>query len=304
MTPHPRAGPGQDESLVIIFNRRALAARALRRVGLEQALRERSLTYHIVEADSGTEAAAASKRAARSGYLVVAAGGDGTARAVGNGILESGRSEAVMAHLPLGTGNDLARALGRVGFGLEQALDALIEMNVRSIDVLQVNGGECCLNSMGVGFDAAVAQRRLDQQVKLPSYFPDAIRTMLHYRPQRYRVSWPDGELEGPALMAAAMNGNCEGGGVRLAPKANIADGLVDIYWIDPISFWQFARYVWAVRWGRHGRLKVVRHWTTSRLTIESPTRLQYHLDGEYREMTGGGKLEIAVLPRRLRVVI
>lgn len=304
MTARPRTGPGDSAALVIIFNRRALAARALRRAGLEQALRERSLTYHIVEAVSATEAQAAAARAARSGYLVVAAGGDGTARAVGNGILDSGRADAVMAHLPLGTGNDLARALGRVGYGLEQALDAIVEMKIRPIDVVQVNGGEYALNSLGIGFDAAVAKRRLDQQLRLPSYFPDAIRTMLSYEPQRYRVSWPEGELEGPALMIAAMNGNCEGGGVRLAPEARIADGLADIFLIDPISFWQFARYVWAVRWGRHANLKMVHYWKTPRLTVESSSHLQYHLDGEYREMSGGGKLEIVVLEKRLRLVI
>jgi YegS/Rv2252/BmrU family lipid kinase len=304
VTPHRRAGPGQDQRLVVIFNRRALAARALRRAGLEQALRERSLTYHIVEADSPTEAQAAARRAADSGYLVVAAGGDGTVREVASGVLESRREGVVLAHLPLGTGNDFARALGRVAWGLEQALDALVEFHVRQIDVMQVNGREYCLNALGVGFDAAVVRRRQGLNVQLPTYFPETVRTMLSYKSQTYDVAWPDGELMGDALMIAAMNGCCEGGGVRLAPAANIEDGLLDIYWIKPISFLQFARYVWAVRRGQHSRLPMVRYFRTDRLTVQSETRLQYHMDGEYREMTGGGSLEIVVLPKRLKIVI
>ncbi len=304
MNGHRHRGPGQQAKLVVIFNRRALAARALRRSGLEEALRERSLTYHIVESGSPTEAQAAARRAAGSGYVVVAAGGDGTARDVASGVLESGREDAILAHIPLGTGNDFARALGRVGWGLEQALDAIVEMDVRRIDVVRVNGREYCLNALGVGFDAEVVRRRLDQNVPLPTYFPDAVRTMMGYRPQGYHITWTDGELVGDALMIAAMNGNCEGGGVRLAPDANIEDGLLDVYWIKPISFWQFARYVWAVRWGRHSRLPMVRYWRTDRLSIRSETCLKYHMDGEYREMAGGGTLEIEVLHRRLRMII
>jgi YegS/Rv2252/BmrU family lipid kinase len=304
MNPHQRRGPGQEEKLVVIFNKRALGARALRRTGLEQALRERDLTYHIVETGSPTESQAAAKRAAASGYLVVAAGGDGTAREVASGVLDSGRDEAVLAHLPLGTGNDFARALGRIGWGLEQALDAIVEMNVRNIDVMRVNGREYCLNALGIGFDAEVVRRRLDQNVPLPSYFPDAVRTMFKYEPQGYHLTWTDGELVGDALMIAAMNGNCEGGGVRLAPEANVEDGLLEIYWIKPISFWQFARYVWAVRWGRHGRLSMVRHWKTDRLKVQSETCLKFHLDGEYREMAGGGTLDIEVLHNRLRMIV
>lgn len=34
----------------------------------------------------------------------------------------------------------------------------------------------------------------------------------------------------------AAMNGAYEGGGVRLAPDASLEDGLLDLYWIDPIT--------------------------------------------------------------------
>ncbi len=304
MIPHLRKGFGQETALVVIFNKPALAARALRRTGLEEALRERSLTYHIVEAESPTEAHAAARRAAESGYVVVAAGGDGTAREVASGLLDSGIENAVLAHLPLGTGNDFARAIGRVGWGLEQALDALVEMNVRRIDVMRVNGSEDCLNALGIGFDAAVAKRRSDHRLQLPTYFPETIRTMFDYKPQGYHISWPDGELVGDALMVAAMNGNCEGGGVRLAPEASIEDGLLEVYWIKPISFWQFARYVWAVRRGRHGKLPMVRYWRTDRLTIRSDTCLQYHMDGEYREMTGGGTLEIEVLPNRLAMVI
>ncbi|UCF19107.1 MAG: YegS/Rv2252/BmrU family lipid kinase [Gemmatimonadota bacterium] len=290
--------------LVVIFNRRALAARALRRAGLEEALRERRLRYQVVDADSSQATRSAAQEAAAAGEVVVAAGGDGTSLDVLNGVLAAGRRDVVMGHIPLGTGNDLARALGRIGRGFERALDALAEFRTESIDVAQVNGGEYFLNVLGIGFDAEVVRRRLKQRFKIPGYFPTVVRTILHYRPQRYRVTWPGGALEGESLLTAAMNGNCEGGGFRLAPNARLEDGLLDIYWIDPISITEFARYVWAVRRGTHERLPMVHKWRTARMTVESEGRIQYHLDGEYRELSAGEPLELVVHHRRLQMIV
>jgi len=288
---------------VVIFNKRALAARALRQSGMEEAMRERDLNYQVVDATTPEEARCAAEEAARAGHIAVAAGGDGTVRDVVSGVLAADNPEAVVGHVPLGTGNDLARGLGRVGHGIERALDALRERRYILIDVGQVNS-EYFVNVLGIGFDAEVAVRQSSRKIKIPTYFFDAVHSMFSYQPQTYRARWPDGQRTGAAMMITAMNGIFEGGGVRLAPKASLEDGLLDVYWIDPVSRWQFARYVWAVRWGTHGDLPMVQYIRTDRITVESNSRLQYHLDGEYREMTAGGSLEIVLHHRRLPLII
>jgi YegS/Rv2252/BmrU family lipid kinase len=290
--------------MVVVFNRRALGARALGRSGMVEGLREHGIGHEVVETKGREEARATAAAAAEVGYVVVAAGGDGTALDVVNGLLAAGVPDPTMGLVPLGTGNDFGRALGRVGVGLKQALDALAEFQVRAIDVPQVNDGEYFLNVLGTGFDAEVVRRRNTHRFRWPGYFPGVARTILDYRPQDYRVTWPDGEREGVALMIAAMNGNCEGGGFRLAPKARLEDGLLDTYWIGPITIWQFARYVWAVRWGTHERLPMVQQWQMSRFTLESDLAIQYHLDGEYRELGPGEPLNVVVHPRRLRMIV
>lgn len=290
--------------MVVVFNRRALGARALGRSGMAQGLREHGIAHVIVETRGREEARAAAAEAAQAGCAVVAAGGDGTALDVANGLLAAGAPDATMGLVPLGTGNDLGRALGRVGIGLKQALDALAEFQVRAIDVAQVNDGEYFLNVLGVGFDAEVARRRTAHRIHWPGYFPAVVKTILDYRPRDYRVTWPQGAREGAALMIAAMNGVYEGGGFRLAPRAKLEDGLLDASWIDPINLWQFSRYVWAVRWGTHTRLPMVQGWQTSRFTVESESPIQYHLDGEYRELPAAEPLSVVVHPRRLRMIV
>ncbi len=293
----------KDVPFVVIFNKRALAARALRRSGMEEALRERGLPYEIVDSTTSEEARCAAEDAAKQGLIAVAAGGDGTVRDVVSGVIDSGKPDAVMGHVPLGTGNDLARCLGRVGHGIDRALDALLDRRSIPIDAGQANG-EYFLNVLGIGFDAEVARRQQDRKYKFPSYFPDVIRAFHSYRPETYHAQWEGGEHSGPALMIAAMNGIFEGGGVKLAPHASLEDGLLDYYWIDPISRLQFARYIWAVRWGTHGKLPMVRYWTSNRVTVSSDSRMQYHLDGEYREMSAGGELVIVLHAGRVNIIV
>ncbi len=303
MEPQTRL-PSHAEPLVVIFNKRALAALALRRSGMDEALRERGLAHEIIDAASAEESWRAAEDAARAGRIVVAAGGDGTARDVANGVLAAANPAAVMGLVPLGTGNDLARSLGRIGHGLDRALDALQEGRVVRLDVGQVNGGEYFVNSLGIGFDAEVVRRRAAHRFKVPSYFPGTVLLVFKYRPQRYRVRWRDGEREGPALLVAAMNGTCEGGGVRLAPNAKLEDGLLELYWIDPITLWKFARYVWAVRRGTHDGLPMVHYARTAWLTVESEASIGYHVDGEWRESGPGTALEIVVHRQRLPMLV
>lgn len=271
---------------------------------MDEALQERGLPHEIIDTASAEGSRAAAEEAARAGRIVVAAGGDGTARDVANGVLAAGNPAAVLGLVPLGTGNDLARSLGRVAQGLDRALDVLAEGLIIRIDVGQVNGGEYFINALGVGFDAEVVRRRERHRFKFPSYFPGAVRLVFGYQPQRYRVRWSSGEREGAATLVAAMNGAYEGGGVRLAPDASLEDGLLDLYWIDPVNPWQFARYVWAVRWGTHNGLPLVQHAQTDSLTVESDGSIGYHVDGEWREAAVGQPLQIVVHRQRLPILV
>lgn len=288
---------------LIIFNPRSGGGSRIGRDGLVRALEDAGLEHDLVAPDGALVAEEVARAAARKGRTVVAAGGDGTIHVVANGVLAAGPEVPAMGVLPLGSGNDFARALGRVGRGLASAVRALVDPRVIAIDVGRVNGGEWFVNGIGVGFDAEVVHRLRGSPAGPLGYFPTIARTILSYRPQRYRVSWATGELDASGLMLAAMNGQSEGGGFRLTPDARLDDGLLDVCWVDPIGLLQFVRYVLRVRRGTHSGLPMVTSFRADGLRVECEGPLSYHLDGEYREQVGGESLEIELVPKRLRMI-
>lgn len=299
------AGPFRTTAqLLIIFNPHSGRARAIGRAAVERALTARGLDYELAVPGSPEEAAAAATEAAAAGRTVVAAGGDGTVHIVANGALAAGNADAELGVLPLGSGNDFAASLGRVAASLNAAAAALARPRRLRVDVGQVNGREYFINGLGIGFDAEVVRTREGKSVGALGYTPTVLRTILSYEPRHYRVRWSGGEVDGPGLMLAVMNGVSEGGGFRLAPDAALDDGALDICWIDPINLWQFVRYVSAVRRGTHGALPMVRAWRCSGLSVESAAPISYHMDGEYRQLERGQPLTVELHSRRLQVIV
>ncbi len=289
--------------LTILFNPRAGGARGPTPAGLAHALKAHRLDFEIVQPTSAAELAERAREAAIAGSTVVVAGGDGTIHAAANGVLGAGVPDAELGVIPLGSGNDFAHSLGRVGQDLEAAVNALATPLIQPIDVGRVNGSEYFVNGLGVGFDAEVVRRRGGRRVGPLGYLPTVARTILSYAPRNYRVLWKDEEFLQRGLMVAVMNGSSEGGGFCLAPKAQLYDGVLDICWIDPINLWQFVRYVLAVKRGTHVSLPMVKMWRSREICLESDESLSYHVDGEYRELQKGTPLEIEVVEKRLRLI-
>lgn len=300
-TTRTEGDPGLGRPLIIL-NPRAGKRGARRR--LEGLLARHGVAHELVVTRAPGHARELASRAAERGRLAVAAGGDGTAHEVVNGVFDAGVPEPAVGLLPLGTGNDFVRTTIAEGrSALEHAIRALQAAQERRIDVGQVVGGDYFLNVLGAGFDAEVVRRRGSRRFWWPGYFMTIARAVVGYRARHYKVAWHDGRREGRAQFVAAMNGRSLGGGFRLAPDADPADGRLDVCWVDPIGFVDFLRYVGAVRRGTHTDLPIFHTWRTDRLSLESDEPIDYQIDGEFRRAHGGG-LELRVHARKLRLIV
>jgi YegS/Rv2252/BmrU family lipid kinase len=232
---------------------------------------------------------------------VVAVGGDGTVRAVAQGLVGT---QSVLGIVPAGSGNDLARTFAIPSRLAEAARVALEGEPVRT-DAGKLNGG-LFFNVAGVGFDAEVA-RRFNAPPRWAIRLGIRVRYHLAVIGAFARYPHPNGSLllDGEAvpvrsLLLAAV-GNCRyyGGGLAVCPDADPGDGLFDVVWGEALRLGEILRLMGSMPTGRHLASPKVHVQRCSRLRLECSTPVPYHLDGDVGLTT---PVEAEVVPGALLV--
>jgi YegS/Rv2252/BmrU family lipid kinase len=173
--------------------------------------------------------------------LVIAAGGDGTANEVVDGLLSAGGGSQ-LGIIAVGTGRDFMRTLSGTRDPWT-AVEAIGSGRTRRIDAgratFRSDGNETAtrhfLNVASLGVSGptvrAVNRSKQGRQVhgKLAFYY-HTIMELLKYRTERVRVRFDDGTIiEVETALVAAANGRYFGSGMMIAPEAAIDDGLLDV---------------------------------------------------------------------------
>ena len=255
----------------------------------------------IEESGSAEDLATRARRAAEEGVeRLLVGGGDGTWHWAAQGLAGS---ETALAPVPLGTGNDLARELG---FPLDPgaAFAAALEGELDRIDLGRIGERFFC-GVAGVGFDAAVAEyaRTHVRRLRGPLVYAWAtLVSLAPFRPPRATLEVGDRRIEGELFLVAFANTSHYGGGMRIAPDADPRDGRLDVVVLKNVSKLHLLRVFPKVYRGRHladPSVEVLRG-ARARLSV-SPTQW-INADGEGLGRTSG-EMEVAVVPRALRVV-
>lgn len=247
------------------------------------------------------ELAADFARRFREEALIVACGGDGTAHEVANGVLGT---PAAMTILPLGTGNDFARA-ALSSLDLATLLPRLQHAVVRPIDLLSVNG-KICLNITSFGFDTRVQRlmMQINRRLHLLGRFayPLAIVAgLLGNKRFQIRCQLEAGESEIRSyILAALCNGRYYGGGFNPAPAARLDDGLLDLILVDPLPLHRILKLIPLYKKGRHLADPAVHHDQVQKGVLAAlPGQvLLGNIDGE---LFTTDQLTFTVLPRAIR---
>jgi diacylglycerol kinase (ATP) len=175
---------------------------------------------------------------------IVVAGGDGSLHAVVAALhRRNDLKGAVLGLLPLGTGNDFARA-NRIPLDVDEAARTLLEGEPRDVDLIVDEVGEIVVNSVHAGAGAQASRRGAKWKDRLHSVGVGKVNlgklgypigaVLAAVKPPFIRVRVEvDGEavvdLDKPILMVAVGNGANVGGGTALTPYADPSDGKVDV---------------------------------------------------------------------------
>ncbi|MGJ8658089.1 MAG: Maf family nucleotide pyrophosphatase [Akkermansiaceae bacterium] len=213
----------------VLFNPSARSTKGRRALRFLMANATDFVLYATRDIDDARELAA--KFAADEEPVILAAGGDGTLNAVIMGLIGSNTALGV---LPTGTMNVFAREMGIPvpnvqRSNLNRALQVIKQGHITEVDLFHANG-QPFVQMAGVGFDAQVIEDTTIESKKLLgplAYLKSAVK-LLGDNPPKMKLICSDGrEIEGVAVLAG--NGELYGGQVRLFPKADNNDGLLDI---------------------------------------------------------------------------
>jgi YegS/Rv2252/BmrU family lipid kinase len=251
-------------------------------------VRSRSLEHGIDEA----------KRAADAGEVPVVMSGDGLVGQIGGALAGT---KATLGIIPGGRGNDLARVLG-IPSDPAGAVALLAASETRRIDVGEANGRRF-LGVASCGFDSDA--NRIANEARIVKgnlvYFYAAIRALIAWRPASFTLILDGGDpISYRGYSVAAANSRAFGGGMFIAPHAELDDGMLEVVTVSDVSKLRYARGLPKAFKGTHVENEEVTERRASTVEIRADRDFAVYADGEHLTDLPAS---LRVLPQALEVI-
>jgi diacylglycerol kinase (ATP) len=226
--------------------------------------------------------------------------------------------------VPAGSGNDFARALG-----ISRVSDSLAlwrkfvggRAAVRDVDLGTITPcGPVGITkdptyfscAAGVGLDGEISRRANELPRWLRAHGGYALSlpgALLGFQPFQLKLETqsqepaPSDSLPPDQSVVAAIFANTPvyGGGMRVAPKAQLDDGQLDVCLIRDMPKLKLLSVFPTVYFGRHLGIREVDYFSVSCVRVETDRPLDVYADGE---CVGRTPVEIGVAPSVLRVIV
>jgi diacylglycerol kinase (ATP) len=255
------------------------------------------------------------RRAVASGCDVLfAAGGDGTMSQTVDGLVGTNTALGV---LPCGTGNVMALQLGLPWPGslrphsLTDYAQSLVEGRVRQVDVGRISlaGGKLSYHFLcwtGVGFDAQVnlavnEEPERKHRLGVMAFVVATLLTLRDYAGTAAMVRIDGRRVSRRLIMLVANNIQLYGVFMKMAPRAILDDGLLDIYCFKGRGTGRTLLHVLRLLFNWHLQSPEVDVYQARQVEIKTARPLPVHIDGE---PIGYTPIVIDVLPRALKLLV
>ncbi len=217
--------------------------------------------------------------AVKQGYDIIAAsGGDGTMNEIARALVNT---QVVLAILPLGSGNGLARHLG-IPLHIPEALKILNACKSKRIDTGTFNGA-LFLSNAGTGFVACVAEA-FDHNNKVRGFWGYSIQTLKNffsYKPVEYTITIDNKVWSGYFFAANICNSNQFGYEAKVAPDAVIDDGKLEIVLVKKTNLFLYVLLMIQLFFGNVYNHPQVIHVQGKNIKIGTKTFAHFQVDGE-----------------------
>jgi YegS/Rv2252/BmrU family lipid kinase len=283
----------------LLVNPASAGGKALKALpAVHEALDRLGAPHRTVITRSSEHAAEEAARAAQEGETVAALSGDGLVRPVA-GALKG--TDAALALIPCGRGNDLARVLG-IPTDPTAAAELAVQGAEKPIDVASVDG-TMFVGIASFGFDSEA--NRIANEAKLVRgnavYLYAALRALAAWKPAAFTVT-VDGERHDVTGYSVAVgNSKAYGGGMIVLPQAELDDGMLDVLISKDTSKLSFLRGVFQTFKAAHVDSPDAQFLRGAVIEVASDRPFEIYGDGD---PIGYTPARIRVRKQRLRVIV
>ena len=254
---------------------------------IEKICKERNIEYeirYISEEKDGSQIASEYKDEENVIYVV---GGDGTITRTLAGIVGTKNKLGV---IPSGSGNDTYRTI------------KMLPKGETKIDLAKIND-TYFINVACTGVDAEVANN-LDKlkETKIPTsqlYNASIVYTFVKFKHKRMKLHTSIKDIDSKYTILSICNGAYYGGGFNIAPKAELTDGLLDIYYAEKMSKMKMIPLLLKMKKGKHEGKRKIHKFRTNHIEIDFEEEITFNVDGE---KVTNNHFTIDILPKVLNV--
>ena len=261
---------------------------------IENHLLSAGLDFQVLYTKGPGEATLLTKNALREGYDCIAAvGGDGTINEVVNGFYNNLiriNKNAIFTAVPMGTGSDFSRV---VSFNSKSITSIWSSERVIKTDLIEATFSNWTgstekrlflnIADLGLGCETAL---RVNQSSKafggFLSFLVAAISAIRNMKNYTLELSVDDIPFfTGNSCMVVVANGKYFGGGMMIAPHADIQDGLLDIVLLEEFNRLELIRNLPRVYQGNHLSHPKVNIYRGRKVKLHFPEETALEMDGE-----------------------
>lgn len=267
---------------------------------IQEVMEKNNCTYEIKKTEKVGDAEVFAQEAKNKDYsTIVSVGGDGTLHEVVNGMLGGVKKLGVV---PTGTGNDFARSLG-IPMDIKQSIEVLVKRNFIKADIGRLNGN-CFVNFCSIGLDALIAE----EANKIKKYFSSTyayiigvVKGLARFKSIKVELVIDGKKYEEEIMLAAICNGAYYGGGMKIAPDAEIDDGLFDICVVRKMSKLKLLFLFPSIFTGKHVSYDEVKMYRGKDVQVLSKDKFNVNADGE---IVSNRPIRMQMLENEIEVIV
>ncbi|MDI9475553.1 MAG: diacylglycerol kinase family lipid kinase [Bacillota bacterium] len=232
-------------------------------------------------------------------HTIVSVGGDGTLHEVVNGMAGGIQRLGI---IPAGTGNDFARSLN-IPSDAEDAMEVLIQGKAVSIDLGRLDD-KYFINFCSVGLDALIAE----EANKIKRYFSSTysyvigvIKALGKFKSLKVELMIDDKKYDEEVMLVAVCNGAYYGGGMKIAPQAEVSDGQFDICVVSKMPKLRLLLLFPTIFKGKHIKYDEVKIYRGKSVQVFSGENMHVNADGD---IVDSRPVRFEILHNKMEVIV